>query len=183
MAEQPNHSKWEWPTEEPNSDCSCLPDQEEQVEGAVYRQMGASCSQAFVSFRDLFHSSICCRESTAGHTPSRRSLESPGWQLLHPSHRGTKEEMCSAGSHTHWQGKACGEWEYQVEPVLQWPWDGGAEDSEGRPKDKLTPLGYSRAHLGFFKCLCCTLGTCHLESGDKKWSPYNSTKILSYCTC
>ena len=75
MAEQPGHSKWKWPTEEPNSVCSWLPDQEEQVEGALYRQMGASCCGALVHFLGFFHSSVCCRDSTAGHAPSRMSLK------------------------------------------------------------------------------------------------------------
>ena len=70
-----------------------------------------------------------------------------------PSHRGTKEERFSAGAHTHWEGRAGGKCEGQREPGLQWPWDCGTEEPEGRAKDKLTPLGFSRADLGLFKCL------------------------------
>ena len=66
------------------------------------------------------------------------------------------------------EGRADAECDDQREPGLQWPWVGGAEESEGRAKAKLTPLGYSRAHLGFFKCLWSTLGRILLESGDKK---------------
>jgi len=32
-----------------------------------------------------------------------------------------------------------------------------AEEPEGRAEDKLTPLGFRRAHLGFFKCLWDTV--------------------------
>ena len=39
MAEQPGQSEWKWQTEEPNSVCSWLPDQEEHVEDVLHRQM------------------------------------------------------------------------------------------------------------------------------------------------
>ena len=45
------------------------------MEGALYTHMGASWCQALVCILGLFHSNVCCRDSTAGHTPSRRSLE------------------------------------------------------------------------------------------------------------
>jgi len=70
-----------------------------------------------------------------------------------PSHRGTKEERLSAGAHTHQEGRAGGKCEGQREPGLQWPWNCGTEESERRTKDKLTPLHFSRADLGLFKCL------------------------------
>ena len=52
MAEQPGQRKW--PTEEPSKVCSWLPDQEEQVKSAIYRQMGASCCQALSIFWAFF---------------------------------------------------------------------------------------------------------------------------------
>ena len=73
-----------------------------------------------------------------------------------PSHRRTKEERFSAGSHTHWEGRAGGKCEGRREPGLQWPWDCGTEEPEGRAKDQLTPLGFSRADLGLFQCLSGT---------------------------
>ena len=80
MAEQPGQSKWKRKTEEPNSVCSWLPDQEEQVEGALYRQMGASCRQALLPFADLFHSSLLQGQ----HIRANSIQEIPGehrWQL------------------------------------------------------------------------------------------------------
>ena len=99
MAEQPGQRERKWPTEEPNSVCSWLPDQEEQVEGALYRQMGASCCHAVVSIGDPFHCSDWCRDSTAGHTPSRRSLEGTYGSFLtqaieEPMGRGTLLGTC-----------------------------------------------------------------------------------------
>ena len=82
MAEQPGQSEWKWPTEETNSVRSWLPDQEEQVEGALYRQMEASCCGVLVHILGYFHFSVCCRDSTAGHTPSRRPLESTDGSFL-----------------------------------------------------------------------------------------------------
>ena len=80
MAEQPGQRKW--PTEEPSKVCSWLPDQEEQVEGALYTHMGASWCQALVCILGLFHSSVCCRDSTEGHMLSWRSLESTDGSFL-----------------------------------------------------------------------------------------------------
>ena len=99
MAEQPGQSEWKCPTEEPNSVCSWLPDQEEQVEGALYTHMGASWCQALVCILGLFHSTVCCRDSTAGHTPSRRSLEGTYGSFLtqaieEPMGRGTLLGTC-----------------------------------------------------------------------------------------
>jgi len=51
-----------------------------------------------------------------------------------PSHRGTKEDSCSAGSHTHQEGRVGGKCEDQRDPGLQWPWDCGAEEHEGGQK-------------------------------------------------
>jgi len=141
MAEQPGQSEWKWPTEEINSVCSWLPDQEEHVEGALYRLMGVSCCQASVSFAGLFHSSICCRDSTAGHTASRRSLERTYGSFLtqaieEPKRRGALLDLILISK----------------EGLVE-----NAEEPEGRAEDKLTPLGFRRAHLGFFKCLWDTV--------------------------
>ena len=50
--------------------------------------MGAYCCGALVHFLGLFHSSVCYRYSTAGHTPSRTSLESTGHAIEEPKRRG-----------------------------------------------------------------------------------------------
>ena len=141
MAEQPGQSEWKWPTEEPNSVCSWLPDQEEQVEGALYRLMGVSCCQASVSFAGLFHSSICCRDSTAGHTASRRSLERTYGSFLtqaieEPKRRGALLDLIL----TRKEG-VVGKVKNQREPGLWWPWDGGAEEPEGGGKRQAHTFG------------------------------------------
>jgi len=52
------------------------PDQEEQVNQAFYRQMGAaSHSQTLVLVGDFNHPNICWRDNTASHKQSRRFLE------------------------------------------------------------------------------------------------------------
>ena len=56
--------------------CCTPPDQEEEMDEALYRQIGAaSCSQALVVMEDFIHSSVCWRDNTAGHRKSRRFLE------------------------------------------------------------------------------------------------------------
>jgi len=53
--------------------CSRPPNQEDQADEALYRQIGvASCSQALVLVGDL---DICWRDKTAGHKQSRRFLD------------------------------------------------------------------------------------------------------------
>ena len=71
MAEQPGQRERKWPTEEPNSVCSWLPDQEEQVEGALYTHMGAYCCGALVHFLGLF-----TLVSAAG--TARQGIHEPG---------------------------------------------------------------------------------------------------------
>ena len=58
MAKQPGQSEWKWQTEETDSVCSWLPDQEEQVEGALSRQMGASCCGVFVHILADSHTTL-----------------------------------------------------------------------------------------------------------------------------
>ncbi|GAB0180450.1 hypothetical protein GRJ2_000510300 [Grus japonensis] len=56
--------------------CYRPPDQEDQADDALYRQIGAaSCSQALVLMGDFNHPDICSRDNTAGHKQSRRFLE------------------------------------------------------------------------------------------------------------
>ena len=56
--------------------CYRPPDQEDQADEALYRQIGAaSCSQALVLMGDFNHPDICWRDNTAGHKQSRRFLE------------------------------------------------------------------------------------------------------------
>ena len=140
MAEQPGQSKWRWPTEETNRVCSWLE---------------ASCCQALVL--GLFHFSVCCRYSTEGHIHSWRSLESTDGSFLthaieEPKRRGALLDLIL----TRKEG-VVGKVKNQREPGLRWPWDGGAEEPEGGAKDKLTPLGFSRADLGLFKYLWGTV--------------------------
>ncbi|GAB0175756.1 hypothetical protein GRJ2_000040800 [Grus japonensis] len=56
--------------------CYRPPDQEDRVDEALYRQIGAaSRSQALVLMGDFNHPDICWRGNTAGHKQSRRFLE------------------------------------------------------------------------------------------------------------
>ncbi|GAB0190944.1 hypothetical protein GRJ2_001559700 [Grus japonensis] len=56
--------------------CYRPPDQGDQADEALYRQIGAtSCSQALVLMGDFMHPNICLRDNTAGHKQSRRFLE------------------------------------------------------------------------------------------------------------
>ncbi|KAK4832987.1 hypothetical protein QYF61_027011 [Mycteria americana] len=56
--------------------CCRPPDQEDQADEGLYRQIGAaSCSQALVLMGDFNHPDICWRDNTAGHKQSRRFLE------------------------------------------------------------------------------------------------------------
>ncbi|GAB0208907.1 hypothetical protein GRJ2_003356400 [Grus japonensis] len=56
--------------------CYRPPDQEDRVDEALYRQIGAaSCSKALVLMADFNHPDICWRDNTAGHKQSRRFLE------------------------------------------------------------------------------------------------------------
>ncbi|GAB0209793.1 hypothetical protein GRJ2_003445000 [Grus japonensis] len=56
--------------------CYRPPNQEDQVDEALYRQIGAaSRSQALVLMGDFNHPDICWRGNTAGHKQSRKFLE------------------------------------------------------------------------------------------------------------
>ncbi|GAB0188484.1 hypothetical protein GRJ2_001313700 [Grus japonensis] len=56
--------------------CYRPPNQEDQKDKALYRQIGAaSRSQALVLMGDFNHSNICWRDNTARHKQSRRFLE------------------------------------------------------------------------------------------------------------
>lgn len=56
--------------------CCRRPDQEEQVDEAFYRQVGAaSHSQSVILMGDFNHPCICWKDNTAGHKNSRRFLE------------------------------------------------------------------------------------------------------------
>ncbi|KAK4824035.1 hypothetical protein QYF61_009626 [Mycteria americana] len=56
--------------------CCRPPDQEDQVDEALYRQIGAaSCSQAVVLMGDFNHPDICWRDNTAGHKQAVRFLK------------------------------------------------------------------------------------------------------------
>ena len=83
------------------------------MEGVLYRQMGASRCGAHVHILGLFHSSICCRDSTAGHTPSRRSLEGTYGSFLTHAIEDPKRRGALLGT--------CGECEDQREPELLVP--------------------------------------------------------------
>ena len=80
-------------------------------------------------------------ENAAGHKPSRRFLESIDESCLtqtteEPERRGALQDLILISK----------------EGLVE-----NAEEPEGRSKDKLTPLGFRRAHLGFFKCLWGTV--------------------------
>ena len=56
--------------------CYRLPNQEDQVDEALYKQIGAaSHSQNMVLMGDFNHPEICWRDNTAGHQKSKRFLE------------------------------------------------------------------------------------------------------------
>ncbi|GAB0183298.1 hypothetical protein GRJ2_000795100 [Grus japonensis] len=55
--------------------CYRPPEQDDQVDEALYRQIGAaSCSQALVFMVAFNHPDICCEDNTARHKQSRRFL-------------------------------------------------------------------------------------------------------------
>lgn len=59
--------------------CYKPPNQEDQVDGAFYRQIGvASCSQVLVLIEVFNHHRICWRDNTAVHKQSRRFPECIG---------------------------------------------------------------------------------------------------------
>ena len=69
------------------------------MEVVLYRQMEASCCGVLVHILGYFHFSVCCRDSTAGHTPSRRSLDGTYGSLLtqaieEPKRRGVLLDTC-----------------------------------------------------------------------------------------
>lgn len=56
--------------------CCRPPDQEDQVDQALYKQIGeASCSQVLLLLADLKHPGVCWKDHTAGCQQSERLLE------------------------------------------------------------------------------------------------------------
>jgi len=56
--------------------CYRAPEQDEQVDEALYRQIGeTSCSKALVLMGDFKHPNKCWRDNAAGHRQARRFLE------------------------------------------------------------------------------------------------------------
>ncbi|PKU30860.1 dtw domain-containing protein 2 [Limosa lapponica baueri] len=56
--------------------CYRLPDQDDWVDEALYRKIGAaSCSQTLLLMGDFNHPNICWRDNTAGHKQSKKFLE------------------------------------------------------------------------------------------------------------
>lgn len=56
--------------------CCRLPDQEDETDVAVFRQLGeASCLQLLILIGNFIHLDICWMGNTAGHRQSRRFLE------------------------------------------------------------------------------------------------------------
>jgi len=98
--------------------CYRPPDQEDQADKALYRQIGAaSCSQTLVLMEVFNHRDICWRDNTAGHKQSRRFLECVGGNF---HLQVTKEPTrCYIGPCSHKQGGAGGECEAQGQPWLQ----------------------------------------------------------------
>ena len=83
------------------------------MEVVLYRQMEASCCGVLVHILGYFHFSVCCRDSTAGHTPSRRSLERTYGSFLTQAIEDPKRRGALLGT--------CGECEDQREPELLVP--------------------------------------------------------------
>ncbi|GAB0179153.1 hypothetical protein GRJ2_000380600 [Grus japonensis] len=98
--------------------CYRPPDQDNQADEALYRQIrAASHSQALVLMGDFNHHNICWRDNTAGPKQSRRFLECVDDNFLLQVIEEPKR--CHAGPCSHQQGGAGGECEAQGQPWLQ----------------------------------------------------------------
>jgi len=82
MDEEPNESLWlrikgrAWTGDITVGVCYRPPDQDEQEDEALYRQIGeASHSKTLVLMGDFNHPNICWRDNTAGHRQAWRFLE------------------------------------------------------------------------------------------------------------
>ncbi|KAK4811175.1 hypothetical protein QYF61_019806 [Mycteria americana] len=89
MDEEPSESLWVRIKERTGKGdiivrvCYRPPDQEEQMDGALYRQIGAASRlQALVLMGGFNHPDICWRDNTAGHKQSKRFLECTGDNFL-----------------------------------------------------------------------------------------------------
>ncbi|GAB0199565.1 hypothetical protein GRJ2_002421900 [Grus japonensis] len=134
--------------------CCRPPDQEEQVDQALYRQIGAASGlnlPALVLMGDFSHPDICWRDNTAGHKQSRRFLEWTDDEFFlqvreEPTKRGAVLDLIL----TNKQGLGgveikgsfgCSDYEMVEFRILR---------AGRRVKSKLTTLDFRRADFGLF---------------------------------
>ncbi|KAK4817455.1 hypothetical protein QYF61_015610 [Mycteria americana] len=132
------------------------PNQEDRVDKALYRQIGAAPrSQALVLVGDFNHPDICWRDNTAGHKQSGRFLECVDDDFLlqvieEPARRGAmldllltnKEEL--VGNVKLKGSLGCSDHEMVEFKILRAP---------RRVHSKLTTLDFRRADFGLFRDL------------------------------
>ncbi|GAB0204540.1 hypothetical protein GRJ2_002919600 [Grus japonensis] len=135
--------------------CYRPPDQEDQVDKAFYRQIGAtSCSQALVLMGDFNHPNIYWRDNSAGHKQSRRFLECVHNFLLQvieePTRRGAMLDLVLnskkglVGNVKLKGSLGCSDHEMVQFKILR---------AVRRVHSKLTTLGFRRADFGLFRDL------------------------------
>ncbi|GAB0206060.1 hypothetical protein GRJ2_003071600 [Grus japonensis] len=136
--------------------CYRPPDQEDQADEALYRQIGAaSCSQALVLVGDFNHPDICWRDNTAGHKPSRTFLECADDNFLlqlreEPRRRSAMLDLILTNKESlvgdvKLKGSLGGSDQEMVEfRILR---------AARRACSKLTTLDFSRADFGLFRDL------------------------------
>ncbi|GAB0209334.1 hypothetical protein GRJ2_003399100 [Grus japonensis] len=136
--------------------CYRPPDQEDRVDEALYRQIGAaSCSQALVLMADFNHPDICWRDNTAGHKQSRKFLECINDNFLlqvieEPMRRGAVLDLVLPNKeglvgNVKFKGSlGCSEHEMVEFKILR---------AARRAHSKLTTLDFRRADFGLFRDL------------------------------
>ncbi|PKK26128.1 DTW domain containing 2 [Columba livia] len=138
--------------------CYRPPNQEDQVDEALYGQMGAaSHSQAMVLTGDFSYPNICWRDNTAGYKHSRRFLECVGGSFLlqvieKPLRRGAVQDLILTNKkgpvgNVKLKGcLVCSDHEMMEFKMLR---------TVRRVHNKLTALDFRRADFVLFRDLAC----------------------------
>ncbi|GAB0192596.1 hypothetical protein GRJ2_001724900 [Grus japonensis] len=136
--------------------CYRPPDQGDQADEAIYRQIGAaSRSQALVLMGDFNHPDICWRDNTAEHRQPRSFPECvndnlPFQVIEKPTRRGAMLDLVL----TNKEGlvgnvKLKGSFDYSDHEMVEFK----ILRAVRRAHSKLTALDFSRADFGFFRDL------------------------------
>ncbi|GAB0176939.1 mitochondrial enolase superfamily member 1 [Grus japonensis] len=136
--------------------CYRPPDQGDQADEALYRQIGAaSCSQALVLMGDFNHPDICWRDNAAEHKQSRKFLECVDDNFLlqvteEPTRRGAMLDLILTNKEglvgdVKLKGSlGCSDHEMVEFKILR---------AVRRAHSKLTTLAFRRADFGLFRDL------------------------------